>query len=299
MLKIAVIVLNWNNARDTLECLESIFASNDSHYAVYVVDNGSKDDSLSILQQAYPQVHYLALDANYGFAEGNNRAMQHAIQDGCEYLFLLNNDAVVRKDTISLLRAAADRFPNACALGPRIYWYDRPTTLWFSGGQWDAHRATCMHIDWGLDESEAPIRPIATTGYVCGCAIFVRASFLKEVGLMDARYFLNWEEVDWCWRMRKMGFDCLVVPHARVWHKGSSSFIGGHRGPMWSYFFYRNRLLWMEKNLPRKEFLMALRRVIWPHFRTLWKTREDPSSRAALKGMRDYLLRKFDSGSVF
>ena len=295
--KIAVIVLNWNNAPDTLECLESIYQSADLNYSIYVVDNGSKDNSLSVLQKTYPDANYLPLDKNYGFVGGNNIAFRRAIADGAEYLFLLNSDATINKETLSILRKSAERFPNACALGPRVYYYDLPMTLWYSGVIWAPEKAGFYHLDWGVDENLAPRRPIAKTDYVNGCAFFVRVSALKSVGFMDERYFLNWEEIDWCFRMRKKGFDCLVVPEAKAWHKISRSFVGGRKGAMWNYYFYRNRLLWMQAHLPLWESLKIVKRVLWPDFLELWKDRKNEVSRAGLKGIRDYFLRRFGAGS--
>ena len=130
---ISVIILNWNNAPDTLECLASVYASDDSCFSVIVADNGSQDDSLSILRQAYPHARYLSHGENLGFAEGNNCAIRLAMEEGSEYIFLLNNDAIIAKETLSQLREAAAQHPNAAVLGPTIFFYDEPATIWHGG----------------------------------------------------------------------------------------------------------------------------------------------------------------------
>lgn len=297
---IAVIILNWNNAPDTLECLQTVFASNDSRFSVFVADNGSTDGSLAKLKTAYPQAHFVENRANLGFAEGNNRAILQAIEQGAEYLFLLNNDATIARDTLTVLRKAADEHPNAAALGPKVYFYDSPMTISNGGGEWNPRTAICYNKYRDVDESSLLKNEIEPCSFVCGCALFVRVSTLARVQLMDPRFFLNWEEIDWCFRMRQFGYDCLYVPQAKAWHKVSCSFVGGKRGPMWNYFFYRNRLLWMEKNLPRNEFWRIMRQVIWPELKIFVKEslgKDSTVARAALKGMFDYLVRRFGRGS--
>ena len=295
---IAIIILNWNNAPDTLECLQSVFASDDPDYCVYVVDNGSKDDSASILKKAYPQICLIENGANLGFAEGNNRGILQAI-DSSEYLFLLNNDAVIHPHTLSILRQAAHDHPNACALGPKIYFYDDPATIWYGGGGWNPQTASFYHRYRNVDDSPVLSQEIEKTGYVCGCALFLRVSFIRNVGLMDPRFFLIWEEIDWCYRMQKYGYDCLYVPQAMAWHKISNSFTDGKRGPTWYYFYSRNRLLWMERHLSLRERWKIMRKVLWPEWKDLVHQLKGPNrtiARASLIGVRDYLLRRFGSG---
>ena len=294
----SVIILNWNNAPDTLECLASVFASQGASFNVYVADNGSTDDSLNILKQAYPDVTYIANGANLGFAEGNNRAIQIALQAGAPFLFLLNNDAVIHPHTLHGLQQAALTYPSAAVLGPKIYYYDQPTTIWFGGGEWDPSLAACIYRDGNCEESSSR-QKIEKTGFASGCAFFIRASVISRVGLMDPRFFLNWEEVDWCWRIRKAGYDCLYVPQAKCWHKISRSFIGGSQGPMWLYFRWRNLLLWMELHLTRRERMKICIHSILPTMKTLLKMafrnhkEERAKARAALRGILDYLLRRF------
>jgi GT2 family glycosyltransferase len=284
--KIAVIVLNGKSASDTHECLASVYASSDPNYAVYVADYGSTDD-LSKLKQAYPRAIYLDLGTNRGFAEGINQAIIRAIEDGADYLFLLNNNAIVKPDTLSILRQAAVDHPNAAALGPTIYFYDDPKTIWFGGARWDPAKSSFIHCN---NESKA----IEKTGYVSRCALFAPVSLIRKVGLMDKRFFFNWEEIDWCSRMQRAGFDCLSVPEAKVWHKVSLA--DGEGGPAWHYFDHRNRLLWMERNLtPKARWRIAIY-SLWPEFkrlivRSFGKDRQN--ERAAIKGTLDYLFRRF------
>ncbi len=295
--KIGVIALNWNNAPDTLECLASVFSSDYPHFTVYVADNGSTDGSLEKIKAAYPQAIYIENKANLGFAEGNNRAIVAALKDGADYLFLLNNDAIVRSNTLSLLEAAAKAHPKSAALGPKVYFYDQPSTISFGGAEWSQYDASFLYRDIHKDESEVLKKDICPTGYVSGCAFFVRSSAVEKIGLMEPKFFLNWEEVDWCSRMLKAGYQCLFVPEAKAWHKISRSFTGGNKGPMWLYYYWRNRLLWMERNFTVKEYVSMLRTVVLGQIKSKIREAflgpEKEKARASLKGVFDYCLRRF------
>lgn len=293
---IAVILLNWNNAPDTLECLASVYASDDPNFSVIVADNGSEDDSVACLQRAYPQARTLLNGENLGFAEGNNRAIRLAMEEGAQYVFLLNNDATIAKETLSQLRQAADAHPNAAVVGPTIYYYDDPTTIWFGIGEVDVEKGwlftRARHREGTFYQAIEPAE------YISGCAFFARVSHLRISGLMDPRFFLNWEEPDWCFRLRKLGFDCLLVGPAKAWHKVSRSF-GGH-GPLWHYFMYRNRFLWMEIHLPRSERIRIFKTHVWAELLSMLQNvlhpKEGAIHRAALAGFRDYWLRRFGKG---
>lgn len=289
---IAVIVLNWNNAPDTLECLDSIYKSQGVDFTVYVVDNGSTDNSLEQIKKNFPSAIYIENKDNFGFAEGNNRAITRALEQNADFIFLLNNDASLGRNTLQLLLQTALAHPEAGMLGPKIYSYHEPTKIWYGGGDWNPERASFFHHDWLVEERDSTRHELVETGYICGCALFARAAAIRQIGLMDPRFFLIWEEIDWCWRLKKAGWQCLYVPQAKAWHKISASFVGGKLGPMWLYFYWRNRLLWMEKNLPKKERFKALWAIIRPEVLELFKERSD-ASRASLKGVRDYFLRRF------
>ncbi|MBS0624558.1 MAG: glycosyltransferase family 2 protein [Verrucomicrobia bacterium] len=296
---IAVIILNWNNAPDTLECLASVYQSDDENFKVFVADNGSTDGSLPLIQSQYPQAAYIENKKNLGFAEGNNRAIEIALNQDAAYLFLLNNDAVVAKDTLSTFRQTAETHLHAAAFGAKTYFYDAPSTIWYGGADWDSRGVQWLFRDWNVEESQAPKRSIEETDFLCGCALFLRSSQIRKIGLMDPRFFLNWEEVDWCSRMRKMGFSCLFVPQVKVWHKISRSFQGGREGAMWSYYFHRNRLLWMEKNLSWRQNISLARTFLIPLIFRLIRESFGPyktKARASLRGICDYFLRNFGPG---
>jgi GT2 family glycosyltransferase len=296
VIKIATIVLNWNNAKDTIECLHSLHTIQDPNHQIIVVDNGSTDSSLAEIRKAFPHLDYVENESNLGFAEGNNRGILYALEKGADYLLLLNNDTVVDPAILQAFRKALTLHPAAGAFGAKIYFYDEPTLIWHAGGDVSLRLGKCYHHgsrDSDLDKKWEHVREI---NYACGCAILVKAEAIRQVGLMDPRFFLIWEEVDWCWRMRKAGYPILFIPEAKLWHKVSASFEGGHKGPLWHYFYARNRLLFFKKNTSLKTRLTLYKRLLFKegpfHLR-----QADPESKATLRGWRDFFLRSYGLGS--
>jgi len=237
---------------------------------------------------------------NLGFAEGNNRGIVEAIKRGGELLLLLNNDTIVSPQLLSELAKAAQNNPKAGVFGPKIYFYDEPATIWYAGGSVDPKTGRCYHIGCGGSEGYTTEK---TTDYICGCALAVRAEVVKKVGLLSPEFFLIWEEIDWCYRIRKAGFSCLYVPKARLWHKVSASFPEGNRGPAWQYFYYRNRLLFHRRHTPlhkRWRLNNVLECFSLLHTTLSPKTPSDKKrrSKAALIGIADYFLGKFGKGNL-
>jgi GT2 family glycosyltransferase len=283
---LAIVILNWNRAEETLECLKSVAAIRYPHFEIILVDNGSSEP----LPEIPDSIRLLRNEENLGFAEGNNRGIAYAIERGAEYILLLNNDTSVDPEILNAFMEAAAQNPDAGVFGAKIYYYDEPTTLWYAGGDVDLKRGRCYHVGCTKSDLDKRWETIQETGYACGCALMVKTEVVQKVGLMDADFFLLWEEIDWCWRIRKAGYKCLFVPKARVWHKISTSFEGGNRGAHWQYFYWRNRLLFLKRHHPffflQRTFWLELAHLLlsYPFLPASTKTLH----RAALSGIRDY-----------
>lgn len=244
--KWAIILLQWNNGSETIECLESLKKITYPHFEIILVDNGSTDGSLEKVRNLYPQLQFVSNSENLGFAEGNNRGISLAKERGAEMILLLNNDTVVAPDLLEVFSKASVDYPEAGVFGAKIYFYDEPATLWYAGGEVDQKTGRCFHIGCGKADTEKKYNQLLDTGYACGCALAFKTSLLEMIGYLDPQYFLIWEEIDFCKRITSAGLRCLFVPGARVWHKVSASFIEGNRGPMWQYYYFRNRLLFLR-----------------------------------------------------
>jgi GT2 family glycosyltransferase len=307
---VAVIILNWNGRDDTIACLESLAAIDYPNFNVMVVDNGSEDGSVNAISQHFPGLEIVETGENLGFAEGNNVGMRIALERGADYVFLLNNDTIVHASLLRQLIDAAERCPEGAVFGAKIYFHSEPERVWYAGVVWDPRIMDFRHVE--DDASSRPdSRGVVATPYVCGCAFLARSSMLRKVGLLDPKFFLMFEETDLCFRARNAGFCCYYVPSATLWHKISASF-GGPTSPLAYYFVIRNRLLWGERHLKRREVLRlygtvwrqlvpplhwrpsrgAARRLYW-FFRELRRRCSDPVYQAMAWGALHYLIRRF------
>jgi len=312
--KTAVIVLNWNNKKDTSICLRSLEKLQEVE--VVLVDNGSTDDSVGYFQENFPNCTLLQTDYNLGYAGGNNVGISYALKQGFDYILILNNDTTVAPDILSHFLATFEKHPNAGILGGKIYLMDRPDFFDHFGGFWKKRKVDFEYVGFHQREDHTSFETTQPLDYICGASMMVRREVFEAIGLLDPRFFLFCEETDFCFRARKAGFDVLFCPQAKIWHKGSASFTGGK--PQATYFQWRNRLLWIEKNFTgweRAYYFATLFGKHLPFFYSLKSLRSlqillqkmakrDVSRNreriqrynAALCGIHDYLLRRFGPG---
>lgn len=298
--QIYIIVLNWNGKQDTIECLESVQKIDYPNYKILVLDNGSRDDSVAAIRERFAQILIIENGANLGFAAGNNVGIDYAISQGTDYIFLLNNDTIVDPQILWAFIRANEQYPDAGILGSKIYYYQQPKKIWFAGVEWIPSQARFIHSGSGHIDNDKDWQEFQFSEYICGCALLVKAEVVKKIGMLEPKYFLMWEEVDWCYRAKRAGYKCLLVPESKVWHKISSSFSGGDKAPHYQYFWWRNRLLWVERNFSLlegfgiyKAIFRDILRQIRKYFNSPSGSQEKLKSQAALEGVKDYFLRKF------
>jgi GT2 family glycosyltransferase len=233
-----VVTLNWNRRDDTLACIESLSQMEYPNFHIVVVDNGSTDDSVSAIQAHFPAVKVISNPANLGFAGGMNLGIEFALLHGADYVFIMNNDTVVDRQLLSELVKEAERSPEIGIVGPKIYYYDAPDTVWFAGGDRDRWTQAVTRMPRGRDDKRVNV-PRAVN-FLCGCGMLVRRNVLEQVGLFDPGYFMYYEDADYCIRVEQAGFNLYYVPTARMWHKAGAS-SGGEGSPV--FLYYRRRAL--------------------------------------------------------
>jgi len=323
--RISIIIVNWNGMDDTLECLKSISKLKYEKCDIIVVDNGSKDNSVKVINNKFPDVVVLENGKNLGFTGGNNVGIQYALKRKADFILLLNNDTIVDSKLINNLIKASTEIAGESILGAKIYYFHEPDKIWYAGGKWEKAKSCFVHIGQGSIDDGKKFNVIAETDYICGCALFISSEVLRKIGLLDELYFLTFEETDLCYRARKRGVRCYLVPDAKVWHKISTSF-GGENSNLFHYYLMRNKLLWAEKNLSFPKRLSLYRNVIYDlslffirnrfknglkrHFssanlRLPSINKADNSvhqqyraKRAQVFGVRDYILRRFGECSA-
>jgi GT2 family glycosyltransferase len=289
---VAIIILTWNGRDMTLACLDSVSRIDYPSFRVIVVDNGSQDGTAGEVARLHPEVTVIRHPENLGFSEGNNAGIRHALAAGFDYILLLNNDTAVHPAMLTELVAAAEPDPRIGITGPLIYFLEQPEVVWSAGNSLDWANGEVRRLTVARgDGSHAPYE----TDYVTGCALCIKRRVIEDIGLMDARFFLYYEDVDWCCRARQRRYRIVVVPRAVMWHKVSGSI--SQEAPATAYYMARNQLLFLQKNLRGPRRLAAVAAAGAQHVRLLAGERfgkrpraSRESSLAHLAALRDGLF---------
>lgn len=266
--KVAILILNYNGCQDTLHCLQSMEKVNGS-FEVIVIDNGSKDDSVEKISHQFPRVTLLQTNENLGYAGGNNYGIRYALSKEFSHLLLLNNDVEVDENFLLPLLKRDRKFSYPVILSPAIAQFQDRQKIDHLGGYWNPRTYS---IDLAFQDhplTEVSKQEILPVDYVCGCCLFARKEVFERVGPLDERFFLLWEETDFCFRAKMQGIQSYILPEATIFHKGSASFSGGKVHT--HYFWWRNRLLFMQKhNLFSKGARLFLFKELQKQFRHLF-----------------------------
>lgn len=302
--KIAIVILNWQKPQLTLKTVNSLLKINHPNftYQIFLVDNGSQDDSWSQFRAAFsrqPKIKLIRSLQNLMFAAGNNLGIRRALTSHPHYLLLLNNDVLVDPDFLKHLLNYLLKNPTCALVGPKIYFapgyefrhhyrpQDQGKVIWAYGGQidWQNVYATNLYVDQVDTGQFTQVQP--DVDFVSGCCQLIRASIFKHF-LLDPDYCMYLEDVDFCQKVKKLGFRLAVIPQAKIWHfNAASSQAGG--GPLHDYFLTRNRLLFGFKYASFRTKLALFRQSFKLLFfsPSVWQKR----------GVIDFYLHRLGKGS--
>jgi GT2 family glycosyltransferase len=249
--RVACILLNWNGWPDTLECLAALQQCAYPNLTLIVVDNGSSNDSVERIRAAYPQILLLQSEKNLGFAGGNNLGIRHALAQGCEYVWLLNNDTKPAPQALSALVAKALSDDRIGSVASVCYHASAPATV----EAWAGARVN-LWIGYGRNST----MPQADDWFhsLNGTSMLVSRRALEDAGLLDEGFFLYWEDTEFCLRLRKRGWRIAAAPDSHVLHKVNAS-TGGNRIVLDRYQTTSGlRLLRLHSQAPRLASLVFL-----------------------------------------
>jgi len=221
-----IVLLNWNGWRDTARCLESLQQLTYTGYRVIVVDNGSTDGSVCHIREKYLDVEVIENGENLGFAAGCNVAIRRALDEGADYVWLLNNDTVAHPDSLSTMVDCAQGDPVIGAVGSVIYRMDEPETVdaW-GGGRVSLWTGRSGHITCPKD--------LPKLDYITGASLLIPRRALESVGLLDERFFLYYDDCDYGLRLRGAGWKLAVAGPSRIWHKVNATLGKRREGLDW------------------------------------------------------------------
>lgn len=278
---VAVIILNYKVRDLTLKCITSVQNSDQKDFKIYVVDNNSEDGLESEVKKIQ-DVHFIQTGTNLGYTGGNNSGIKRALKDGAEFIFILNPDTTIDPNCIpESLKVVSN--PEVGIVGPKILFGDKKT-IWYAGGVLDKLNVIGSHrgldqIDQGQYDTEEE------TDYVSGAAMFVKKEVFDTIGLFDERYFLYYEDSDFCFRAKKAEFKIMYVPKAVVYHQNAQS--TGLGSPLQDYYISRNRMLLASKFLPFRTRLALIRQAL-----------TNLSVYSRRKALFDFLTGRFGKGSI-
>lgn len=302
-MRVYIVILNFNNWPDTIECLESVFRNKYDDYRVIVCDNNSKDGSFEHIRAwaegdlcpwvdrqnplrnlswppiskpikyvSYNREHAESLEyskpdfpltliqtgKNLGFAGGNNVGLKHALSKGdFDYIWALNNDTVIKEDTLIELVKKAKNTPKLGICGSKLIYYDDPSLIQaYGGARFNKFLALSTHLG-AFEDSKAPVDSNTVSNqidYIVGASMLISKSFLEKVGFLNEEYFLYFEEIDWSIRAKNL-FKLDFSPKSIVYHREGAT-IGANskkksKSRIADYYFIRNRVLFTKKYYPR------------------------------------------------
>ena len=259
MSTLALVILNWNNPLDTVNCLGSLARISTLDVETIVVDNGSTDDSVAIIQRQHPACTLLQTGTNLGYAGGNNFGIRYALKSGAEFVMILNNDVIVSPDFLTPLLAALRAQPDVGIVTPLVADTEPIDRIWALGSRVDWRTGQVYRIHAGETVATYCNAPPFDIEIASGAAMLIRRSVLEQVGLLDELFFLYYEETDWCLTVREQGYRILAVPQSVIWHKVSATL--GTVSPVIDYYMLRNQLRFI-----------ARRQHGWPRARLLIRT---------------------------
>lgn len=264
---IYVVVVNWNRADDTIECLKALASSDYANYRPLVVDNGSTNGSPDAIRAAFPAVEVIANEDNLGFARANNIGIERALQQGADYVLLLNNDTLVDKRLLTELVAVGESDPQIGMLVPKIYYHEEKRCpepaeggrIWSAGARWRRFPPRVTIVGFGREDGPAYSFQ-REVDYATGCAMLVKREVFDRVGMFDPVFFMYHEDYDFSARVRRGGYRIVYVPQAVMWHKGSAS--TGERSPLKWYYLGKYIAPFYLKNCRPPRLSLALF-VLW------------------------------------
>ena len=255
--KLAVVILNFNGSH-YLEKFLPLVLSRSSGYPVYVADNFSTDNSLTLLRKKFPGVQIIEFSRNYGYSDGYNRALQKI---SAQYYMLLNSDVEVTEAWLDPLVDLLDRDPLIAACQPKLVQYHNRSLFEYAGaagGFIDQYgypfcRGRIFHTiehDYGQYDDTRPVF------WASGACMLIRSSVFHESGGFDPDYFAHMEEIDLCWRIQRSGYRIFYCGDSVVYHVGGGTLPSSD--PLKTYLNFRNSLITLIKNSGKKGFYRKL-----------------------------------------
>ena len=280
---VSIVTLNWNATDVTCDFLRSVKEKvSYPHIEMIVVDNASAVDPTADFLSVYPSAKVIRNSANLGFAAGNNAGIRQAKGD---FLFIVNNDTEFTEGLIEGLLDIFEKYPDAGMASPKFHYYFNKGTIEYAGYE-QVNILTGRNGMIGCREKDnGQYNTVHSTHYGHGGAMMVPRKVIEDVGLMEEKFFLYYEELDWSNQIKKKNYKIYYQPASLIYHKESMT--TGKSSPLKTYYLTRNRILFMKRNstglslaafllyftvftVPKNTFTLLLKGQK-AHLRSFWK----------------------------
>ena len=263
--QIAIVILNWDGTNLLRQFLPSVIQFSKGDFTeIIVADNGSTDESLSILSKEFPEVKVLDLKQNFGFARGYNETLK---QIDAGYFVILNSDVEVTAGWLEAPIRLMEADKKIAAVQPKILSYNQKTYFEYAGAAggfidrfgYPFCRGRIFDV---VEADKGQYDDVVDIFWATGACIFVRSDLFREVGGFDADFWAHMEEIDLCWRLKNRGFRIVYTPESTVFHLGGGSL--SYDNPKKLYLNFRNNLWLLYKNLPANQlfYILAVRMIL-------------------------------------
>ncbi|MBU1200684.1 glycosyltransferase family 2 protein [Patescibacteria group bacterium] len=242
--EIGIVILNWNNYRDTQECLRSVDKQTYKNYQVAIVDGNSTDNSTRKLQQEFPQFKYIYSSADSGYSGGNNLGISYVLGNKVKYVLSINNDVVLDKSCLKELVKELNNNSKAGIVGPRMYSYSEKSIFQLSGGYVNVFRSKPLP-KW-IKENESSSKKPFEVIKLPGACIMIRSKIIRSLGMFDEGFFLYYADTDFQKRISDKGWLQISTPTAKAYHKVSATIKGGSSKML--YYGSRDFLFYIKKH---------------------------------------------------
>ena len=256
-MKIAVVILNWNGTKLLEQFLPSIVKYS-PEADIYVADNASTDDSVAFVKTNFPTVKIIENESNFGFAKGYNEALKHVDAD---IFALVNSDIEVTENWLKPIIETFENEPQTAVIQPKILDYKRKEYFEYAGaagGFMDKYGYMFCRgrIFETLEKDNGQYDDNCEIFWASGACFFIRSWVYKELKGFDADFFAHQEEIDLCWRAFNKGHKIKYRSQSMVYHVGGATLQQGN--PMKTFLNFRNSLLMLVKNLPKKQLITII-----------------------------------------
>jgi len=291
--RVAIIILNYNGAVDTINCVRSVSKNDYSNFEIIIVDNNSKVQDVSEIKRAFPDIKLIENKTNLGYAKGNNIGISWSQKQNFNYFLILNNDVVVTHGFLNgLMRTIGGKNVGIC--GPKTLYFHNKKIINAAGGEidWRLGEPRCIGH---LQKDNGQLDKQKEVEFLPGSCLLIKKEVFDKIGFLPTDYFFGFEDVDFCLRAKKAGFKIVFVPNSVIYHKESISI--GQNSPLKDYYYFRNCLIFMKRWVKSPEWYKFLLFYHLKILKTIFKylvSGRFANVKAIKTGCLDFWRQKYD-----